>query len=371
MPSLRFPIATRVAIWRAHSQKCAYCGDFISYAELDIDHVIPETLTTDPAEFERVKADFGVVGNFGINSVQNLLPAHRHCNRIKSNRIFNPSRARFFLEVASSKESAVRRHIASLQLQNQKEQVLVAIQNAFETGVIKLDEVTNLNSESRFFPLTRSLEFVDGSLEGAVRQEDLDRLLDKPLLIGGTSTIDGLKFVNDSGSSIVIRTCREYRSAIAAGFYGPTNFDIKMGAFFRAADAVINAVAHAQIATVSFVSNPFVGVADLRLLPKTVLPRIGPDSDSELLLPVNSLRELALRNEIQVRDVSSNRLRFEWDSAGAVLIELLRADLDGDGLEEVLIQHITYAVGGTLEFDSVGILRRLGPDEMFEFIPQP
>jgi len=47
--------------------------------------------------------------------------------------------------------------------------------------------------------------------------------------------------------------------------------------------------------------------------------------------------------------------------AEAVLVELLRADLDEDGIEDLLIQHYTYAVGGTLGYGSIGVLRRTGP----------
>jgi len=44
----------------------------------------------------------------------------------------------------------------------------------------------------------------------------------------------------------------------------------------------------------------------------------------------------------------------------------MRADLDGDGIEEILIEYFTYAVGGTLGIGTTGVLRRFGPDAMFE-----
>ena len=63
--------------------------------------------------------------------------------------------------------------------------------------------------------LSARLEFFDGSMEGKVRLESIDALLDKPMLLGCTTDIDGIEFVNDSGRSVTVRTCREYRAARA------------------------------------------------------------------------------------------------------------------------------------------------------------
>ena len=359
----------RVAIWRAHSQRCAYCGEPLSFAELDIDHIIPEMLKHDAPAFQKVQSEFGLPANFNVNSISNLLPAHRRCNRVKSSQVLHPVRARYFLDVATGKETTVRRYIQALVLQSQKEQVLAAVQAAFETGTITMREVVALDSEREAFPLTQNLEFVDGSTEGSVRPEEIEKLLDKPVLIGGTSSIDGLEYVRDSGQCMIVRTCREYRAAIASGYYPLTNFAIKMTAFLDAANAIIDAVSKAQVPTVSFVSTPFVGVADLRLLPKDVLPFIGPDMEAEFdNLQVRSLADLASNGQLRIISMSSTRLQIEWNGAGAVLTELLRADLDGDDIEELLVQHYTYAVGGTLGFGQVGTLRRIGPDEMFSLL---
>jgi hypothetical protein len=137
----------------------------------------------------------------------------------------------------------------------------------------------------------------------------------------------------------------------------------------KAADAIMDAVARAQVASVSYVSNPHVGVADLQLLSRHVLPCFGPDLE-RLIAEVteSSLEELARARKLSIIDVSSTRLQFEWEGMGAVLKELLRADLDGDSVEELLIEHYTYAVGGTRGYGSVGVLRRLGPDAMFDYI---
>ncbi|MBZ5493177.1 MAG: HNH endonuclease [Acidobacteriia bacterium] len=370
MSKYQVPVQTRVAIWRAHGKKCLYCGELINFGELEVDHVIPENLNDNRTELARIQAELELPSEFTLNSIPNLVPAHRRCNLAKTGQMFNPATARFYLEIASRKEVAVLRQLESLKLQDRKERILVILRNALDTGSISLADLSDMQSNTGSFSLSAGLEFFDGSVEGELRKESIDALLDKPVLFGSTRDIDGIEFVNNSGSSMTIRTCREYRVARAAGYYPVTNFALKMQAFLSSADAILDAVTRAQIPSLSYVSNPSVGVADLQLLPKDVLPTIGPDHDRRIEeLKESSLQELARAGNLKIVDVSSTRLVFEWEGAGAMLRELLRADLDGDGVEEILVEHYTYAVGGTLGFGGAGTLRRLGPDLMFEYVP--
>ena len=145
---------------------------------------------------------------------------------------------------------------------------------------------------------------------------------------------------------------------------------MKMEGFVSAASAVLDAVANARIPFNSYVRDPRCGVADLELLPKDVLPWIDPDEGPRIKALGNvSLRELAQEDKITIADVSSTRLALEYKGCGAVLKELLRADLDRDGLEEILIQYYIYAIGGSFGASFIGVLRRSSPDAMFEFVP--
>jgi len=361
------PTATRFAIWHAHSKKCAYCGEPVSFAELDIDRIIPENLKDNSVELERVKSDVGVASDFRMNSMVNLLPAHRHCNLKKSGQPFQPSNTRYFIELASRKEAAIHRYLDAFALRTQKERALAVLRGAIESGTLTMADVSDVEYGSRSFLLSTDLEFRDGSRLGAIPPAEVDELLDKPLLIGRSKDIDGIEFVGDYENPMVVRTCREYRAARAAGYTTKTNFDLKMEAYFKSSDAIINAVANAQVASVSYLRNPHAGVADLHLLSKRVLPYFDPDADKRIAqITEPSLRELARAKKILIVDVSSTRLQFEWEGAGAVLTELMRADLDGDGIEEILIEYFTYAVGGTLGIGTTGVLRRFGPDAMFE-----
>jgi hypothetical protein len=146
---------------------------------------------------------------------------------------------------------------------------------------------------------------------------------------------------------------------------------MKMEAMVASLSAILQAISSGKQASISYVGDdPHVRVADLYLLPLDVLPRISPDDgDAFSQLAGMSIGDVLREGGIRIKDVSSNRLIFEWQSAGSVLQELLRADLDNDGVEEILIQHYVYATEGTLGIASIGMLKRTGLAVPFTYAP--
>jgi hypothetical protein len=368
MAALNSSPLIRLAIWMAHTKRCAYCGDPIQLRDLEIDHILPESLENDPEKLERLITEYGLSTQFGINSALNFLPSHCLCNSRKTNRIFNQSNTRYFLEIAKGKLDVVERLISALELQVTKERILGAVKAGIESGKLEMDDITHVAYDVKGFPLSTRIDFQDGPWDGQDRTDGIEELLDRPILFGGTRSIDGVEFVNGSGGSMAVRTCREYRAAKAARYYAPTTFAMKMEGFVSAASAILDAVSRAQLPAISYLKSPHVGVADLHLLPKDVLSKFGPDQTAMIEDLGNvSLRELTRLGKISIIDVSSTRLDVVFNGFGTILKELLRADLDGDGLEEILVQHYTYAVGGTLGFSFIFMLRRNNQDAPFEF----
>jgi len=69
--------------------------------------------------------------------------------------------------------------------------------------------------------------------------------------------------------------------------------------------------------------------------------------------------------------VSQNLLRIESAAMGQQLIEVARADFNGDGIEDILLFEYCYATGGTLGFGGIKIITRLSSDGMFELVSLP
>jgi hypothetical protein len=63
-----------------------------------------------------------------------------------------------------------------------------------------------------------------------------------------------------------------------------------------------------------------------------------------------------------------NGFQVEISGEGFMMIELLRADLNNDDIEDILVFCYDYATEGTLGFGYTTKLSRLGADKMFEKI---
>jgi hypothetical protein len=163
--------------------------------------------------------------------------------------------------------------------------------------------------------LSQELVFAVG-VEPSVTAEQVEAFLERPVLMGG-DPIFSADFGDHSGKRMTVRTCREYRAAIAAGFYAITTYDIKSEAFLKNVDSVLQTVEVARVPRLSFIEKPFRGVADFDLLPISLLPQIAPD-DRELIEAMGDLSfsNLLRQHELKVRSVGSQEVSIEWGGHG-------------------------------------------------------
>ncbi len=87
----------RYALWMAHNKRCVYTGNLIAnYSNLEIDHIIPKSLTKDKFAKHGLSNDYDIE-----NSFDNLLPTTRGINSfLKRNRPFSLNTEKFFREIA-------------------------------------------------------------------------------------------------------------------------------------------------------------------------------------------------------------------------------------------------------------------------------
>ena len=354
----------RHAIWLVHNRRCAYCYEPVPFSDLSVDHVIPQTLSNKP-ELAEVLNVLGLPEDFDLFSIENLLPAHHHCNRAKSADIFDPHSIEFLLRRAASASVNIRRMVAAKRKEYDKDDLLKMIGEAFNSGIIspmELQTPTNPN----VLRLTKPLVFADAPDEPvhAIMPEEVESYLDRPILVGGNPGFS-TNFGDDTGVRMTVRTCREYRAALDANFYPQTNYDIKSEAFLKTANSVLTAASSLRRAHISYIHDPHRGVADLDLLPATLLPAISPDDQEQL----NQWKDLSVQNLVErgvvkILRVSSTEISLEW-SMGFMIRELCRADIDGDGIEDLLCECYSWAIGGTLGFGSTCVLSRTDENGRF------
>lgn len=216
------------------------------------------------------------------------------------------------------------------------------------------------------FELLQRIQFADGEEISVVLKADLETLRDRSVQLGENTHIEGLTLTNDEGEKCLVSTCTEYERALSQGFYAKTTFDIKIATWFEHQCELFNALEAAVTAAQSFIDSPRVSIIDLSLIPFSFFPCIG-EMDDPIASSV-SYQDKVDDGSLIIKQVSQNLLRVESNGMGQQLIEVIRADLNGDGIEDILLFEYCYATEGTLGFGGVKMITRLNPIGMFELL---
>ena len=104
------------------------------------------------------------------------------------------------------------------------------------------------------------------------------------------------------------------------------------------------------------------------LLPVTLLPALSSECIEELKrFEFEGIRipDLITQGKVKIISSSSLSLTPHYNYMGLYLIEILRADLNNDGIEEVLLSWYEWALEGTFGAGGTVVLTRLGYDQPF------
>ena len=371
--ALSVPTSVRIGLWEAHGRRCTYCGDPLPYRELEIDHIIPQHLGGNLQALAELLSTLGLTRDFDLNDPRNLLPAHRHCNAKKAGMVFQPQNARFYLELASRCTGRVANEEQQYLRHSRTDRILAALQLALESGDLSRDQVAGLVSPARSqdaFEVLKSVEFSSRIVTGLLERAEVAPLLDEPLL-PRRHGLDELNMANGSGERRAVKTCREWADARNEGYCAMTTYDIKEEAFFKRAYSTIQAFSRASIADSSFVDVWQAGLDSLDLLPVTLLPALsseGVETPAALDVQGASVGDLMRTREVKVDQAARNYLSLTYRYMGKAFWAILRADLNGDGIEDVLVSTYEWATQGTFGAGHVTVLTRRGADRRFEVV---
>jgi 5-methylcytosine-specific restriction endonuclease McrA len=360
----------RLAIWAAHSKRCVYCGEPIKYSELEIDHVLPQSLTKDPGKLSKLISQLSLASDFSIAALGNRLPAHKICNSKKRDRVFNEANARFFLEIADQKLGSIEDLIRKLDLEASRDKLLALVRSALQSGTTDLYDILDTASKTDKFPLNATVYFESGSWEVMADSEKINRLFDEPVNLHVQGTSPGVRFTDGKGSEISIKTCREYRAAISAGFYPSNNYENKVSFDLATTCAILEAASRARLAPVSYIRSPRVGVTDFSLLSARLAPtRFANGSEIISLADCTTIQELVEAGYISAEILSDTEVKIECRDHGVTLTEIMRADFDEDGVEEMLIKEHFYIKSATFRTMNLSLLCKKDPASPLEYQP--
>ena len=374
MSKYRFNIIDRQAIHEAHERKCFYCGEIVYFSELQIDHIIPETLLDKEDDYKALVKRLSLPNSFNINSYYNWVPTHSKCNNRKSGELFQDSAIIFYLDLARRKVAKVLSLVKKINKRLESDTLLTTISFALAENIIEFSDIQDVikeyDAQSEQFRLHSELEFIDRIYRNWINQNDFSELMVLPVKTGSTEN-EGLVLTHpyDSTIQFTVRSCHEYFEYTDKGYYPYSNYSIKMSAFFKRTCGLIQALKYATIPSLSYISEQNVSIKNYELLPLSLLESFAPDT-SELIksLPNATIKDWIEEGQIKIVKEFENGFQLEISGEGFMMIELLRADLNNDNIEDMLVFCYNYATEGTFGFGYTTKLSRKGVEKMFEKI---
>jgi hypothetical protein len=141
MSKERIAYDKRFALWQAHAGRCAYCGQPVRFLDMQIDHVLPEWLKSDPKQLGRIQKEYGLDDTFNLCDYCNWLPAHSACNRQKGAHVPDRNFALFYISLAKGKLAQARTEEERYIRTRAADQVVGKLLAAVEKGALTKEDV--------------------------------------------------------------------------------------------------------------------------------------------------------------------------------------------------------------------------------------
>lgn len=372
MSTQSFSAAKREAIWLAYDKKCAYTRELLDVSSFHIDHVIPESLAQDPAGLKRLKTELGLPDDFDIFGYGNLVPCRPGANLQKGTLLLNTAHVHFFLGIASSKKDEVEANLTRIEKRTNRGRAIVLLQQCLERGDLSPKEVSDIlekhsDRPEEIFGLLEGMQFADSAEVRFVAKAEIETLRDRAIRLGPNDHISGVTLTNVANETRHVRTCREYDEAIQQGYFAYSNFDIKMSTWFKHQCDLLKSLHTATSPTQSFISNPRVSILDLELLPFSFFPQLV--ESEQTVDPASTYQSEVDNGTLVVKRLRQNLLQIhEPEGMGQQLVEVARADFNGDGIEDILLFEYCYATHGTLGYGGIRIITRTSPAGKFRAV---
>ena len=218
------------------------------------------------------------------------------------------------------------------------------------------------------FDLIESIKFANGTQVKSIAKSEIDGLRDLPVSFGENAGIESVRLMKKKGDAIEVRTCREYDAGLKSGYSPANNMQRKLASFFKYPCALLNALEIASVAEESFITDAEVGVVNVELLPFSLFPHIGEyKSRQEFAKDLQTTYQQKIEiGELVVRERTEHVLEIEYAGVVQSLREIVRADFNNDGIEDVLVDEGNWVTQGTYSSYGIIVLTRKSRHGKFE-----
>jgi len=223
------------------------------------------------------------------------------------------------------------------------------------------------------FQLLVPIRLYDGTHIKSVKQSEIDSLRDKIYYKDGLLMQKRIRARGIDGyliATVRVKTPREFKMAVATEFYVSGNtIEYSIERSFDEYNDLLNMLEVAKPAKKSFITD--VGIDNLELLPiKHFYDALYRHPQETPPLPEED-REKTFQDKVDeqeyvIKEKSKHLVRIIGPHTSLSLHEKVRADFDGDGIEDVWLNGGWRLKGGTHRGSATGIFTRKSPDGKFE-----
>lgn len=242
----------------------------------------------------------------------------------------------------------------------------------FSYSIVEAEEPSSVEKAGQdsevIFQLIEGIKFADGTQVKSIAKSDLDGLRDLPVSFGENRGIESVRLINKKGDAIEVRTCREYDAGLKSDYSPANNMQRKLASFFKYPCALLKALEIASVAEESFITDAEVGVMNVELLPFSLFPYIGESKTrQEFAKDLQTTYQQKIETgEMVVRERAEHVLKVERAGMVQSLREIVRADFNNDGIEDVLLTAGHWVTQGTHSSYGIIVLTRKSLQGKFE-----
>lgn len=357
---IQFSTELRAAIWEAHNKRCPYTGDHIRFAELEIDHIVPITIARE--ELTRLVDEGVVPADFDLNGLANLLPTKGFQNGLKGALVRPNNVLIHFLNIAEMHRASIEATTAAEINHRKLLKAFLQLNALADRNSLNVDEVIDIFRQEVGIIRTRHVPELDSVDDITLFNAELAReLMVKPFALGGGG-ITEVVVQDEADNQILCTNCAEFVAAKADGLWPLSQFDINCYSMAEMNCAMLVALEQARFASESALRYPRVNCRNLDRWSSAWIKQVWIDveepDDVGLFERCKTISNLLAEGACQIVEQQDWHFAVEPRNGLAVAIsELFRADLDGDGAEEILVFELTYAPEGTLRAGRVRIAK--------------
>ncbi|HAZ12948.1 MAG: hypothetical protein A2X86_09170 [Bdellovibrionales bacterium GWA2_49_15] len=376
----KFTPLERHAIWLVYGKLCNYCDSPLTFRETEIEHIVPFSLfATSPEKTKAIKKELGLSEDFDPNDYANLTLSCRKCNLKKSNIQLKKEGLLLLLGIAEKNKNRIIKQIETLKKQDVKVANQFKLARAFSSGSLNEQDVSEIILKHKniegVFNLSSPISIFGNMDLRELSKERIEEYQDSTSILPDWLS-EGLELDDSFGNKKIVRTLREYKIACSAGYYPMSNAATKTAyAVFELPMQVLKHLENSTYADTSYIDNPRLGLPDINLLPASLLCSFE-DYESEKRntmaesLSPTTIGDLIENGEAIISRLGSALISIHWRNYSTFMLELMRADFNNDGVQELLIHWGGGPLDGTLSTGNVIVLCKKDESSKFTMMKE-